>query len=216
MNGSLSAHSILQEPWGGDQFTDFEQEDYSDQSNFTIEPRPPDILPDSISSLDWQNSYGQLLQEVQAAGDFLTGPTSRTTDYAGGCDPQPSIRPSTLLGRERAYLPETLGSPLDTQRPQFRGRRHRSETPEVGLDSASPHVTKARTAPYPSRSRSRTRPEVQSGFRARVSSEASKKASEARRTADAPHKCPHCSDTFTRQDGLRGEFWELPNSSLLY
>jgi len=209
-----------QERWAGGQLTDSQQEDYSDQSNpnFNIEPRPPDILPDSISSLDWQNSYDQSFRGVDDVGAFLTGSPSRITNYASGCGRQPSILPSAFPGRKSVDLPQIFGLPSDIQQRPSRGRRRRSEILEVKPDlspSDGLHATTTRTTPYPSHSRSRTRPEDQSCFRARVSTEASKKASDARRTADAPHQCLLCFDTFTRQDGLRGKSWELSDPSVL-
>ncbi|KIM40461.1 hypothetical protein M413DRAFT_28291 [Hebeloma cylindrosporum] len=84
---------------------------------------------------------------------------------------------------------------------ESRGRRRRSES-ELYSRSDKVPVNTARNHPYPSRSRSRTPAECP-GYRARVSTEASKRVSDARRTAPAPYQCHICSSTFTRADGLQ-------------
>ena len=156
---------------------------YSDSGHFDYftnpkEPRPPDH--------DLCNYFSALLPfdlpfQAGDAEESLVGPSSLTAIYAGGCgDSDPLI-----------------------ERP-LRGRRSRSES-ELRHRADGASMKAARNAPYPSRSPSRTRPEPQ-GFRARVQTEASKKVSDLRRTAPAPHQCHLCLDTFTRADGLQSEF----------
>ena len=53
------------------------------------------------------------------------------------------------------------------------------------------------------------------GYRARVSTEASKWASLARRMSPGAHRCHLCSDTFTRADGLQSKSWE-PSGSFIW
>lgn len=121
--------------------------------------------------------------------------------FQGGDNEESFTKPSSLT--------------TDYDQPLPRGRRCRSES-DVEYRSNSVPVKTARNAPYSSRSRSKTRPEPRGGYRARVSTKASRRVSDARRTAPAPHQCHLCLDTFTRADGLQSKSWELSSSSRRY
>ena len=134
---------------------------------------------------NWQIAYGFPLQAGDGQ-DSLLRPSSLTTNDAGGCS---------------------------DERPP-RGRRCRSVPNLESVLESVPVKTVHNRAPYHSRSPSRKRAEPQ-GYRDRVSTEAFKKVSEARRTAPAPHQCPICFDTFTRADGLQSKSREFSGSLIM-
>jgi hypothetical protein len=135
---------------------------------------------------NWQIVYGLPFQ-VGDAQESLLRPSSLTTNDAGGCSDERSLS----RGRRCHSVPNLVEFVPDS-------------VPVQTAYSRAPH----------SRSRSRKRPEPQV-YRARVSTEAFKKVSEARRTAPAPHQCHLCSDTFTRADGLQSKSWELSGSLIM-
>jgi len=179
-------------PPADDQYSDSGHLDYF---NNPMEPRPPDYydLCTDFSALLSQKLFDLPFQaeDAEESPSLVAGPSSLTANYAaGGCgDSDPPI-----------------------EQP-FRGRRSRSES-ELGYRANLIPMKAARNAPYPSRSRSRSRPEPQGSYRPRVSTPASKRVSDSRRIASAPHQCPLCLDTFTRADGLQSESWELFGSTM--
>ena len=137
---------------------------------------------------------------------FTNWPLPYGLPFQAGDAEESPMRPSSLTANDAGECGD--------ERPLPHVRRCRSvPNLEPGTDSI-PAKTVHNRAPYHSRSRSRKCPEPQ-GYRDRVSTEAFRRVSDARRTAPAPHQCPLCSDTFTRADGLQSKFWKLSGSLIM-
>ena len=161
----------------------------SDSGKVEVEyPSPMEPRPPDHDHhfFNWQIVYGLPFQAGDAQESLLR-PSSPATNDAGGCG---------------------------DGRPLSRGRRCRSVPNLDSVLDSVPGKTVHNRAPYHSRSPSRKRAEPQ-GYRDRVSTEAFKKVSEARRTAPAPHQCPICFDTFTRADGLQSKSREFSGSLIM-